>query len=338
MIWVAFTVCVVISWCLTGMICRYARARNFLDVPNQRSSHTIATPHGGGIALVISFLLMILVLAYTGYIAFSDGLVFLVAGGWIAVIGLLDDIRHIPARWRLLTHFLGAASALYWLNGMPPLLIADNSFDLGWLGHIAAAIFLVWLLNLYNFMDGIDGIAGLEAVTVCFGGALMYWLYAGQASPWVVPLMLVAATFGFLCWNFPKSRIFMGDTGSSFIGFIIGLFVIQAAWYAPELIWGWLILLGAFITDATVTLIRRVKRGEKFYEAHRSHAYQYAARKFRSHVKVSIAFAAINLVWLLPVAIMAVTGLLEGVLALAIAYLPLIYLAYYFNAGARELQ
>jgi len=119
---------------------------------------------------------------------------------------------------------------------------------------------------------------------------------------------------------------------------VLGVFSIQAGWVAPELFWGWVILLGAFIVDATVTLVRRVLRGDAFYEAHRSHAYQYASRKFGSHVLVSLAFGVINLLWLLPVAVLVTVGWLDGVVGVVLAYAPLVWLAVWFKAGARALQ
>ena len=338
MIWLAFIATLVLSLALTGIIRRYALKRNLVDVPNQRSSHSVETPHGGGLAIVIMFQLTIAVLTYYGYITTSSLWLYLLAGSLIAALGLLDDIYHIPARWRLLFHFAGASFAVYWLGGLPPLLIAGHWLDPGWLGQVGAVIFLVWLLNLYNFMDGIDGIAGIEALTVCGGGVIIYWWFGSPDKQWIPPLMLMAATLGFLFWNFPRARIFMGDAGSAYIGLIIGMFSIQASWVSAELIWSWVVLLGAFIVDASVTLIRRVLRGDKFYEAHRSHAYQYAARKYGSHIGVSLACGGINLLWLLPLALLAAAGWLDGLLALAIAYLPLIWLAFHFKAGARELQ
>ena len=338
MIWVAFIVAALVSLIGTGLIRHYAQTHNFVDVPNQRSSHTLATPHGGGVAIVLSFQLMMAVIAYSGILPASDVLIYLLAGSWIALIGLLDDIRHIPARWRLLAHFIGAVFVLFWLDGVPSLLIAGGNYDLGWFASLVAIVFLVWLLNLYNFMDGIDGIAGIEAVSVCLAGVCLYWLYEEQTGLWIIPMVLAVTTIGFLFWNFPKARIFMGDSGSGFVGFVIGIMALQAAAFSPELMWCWLILLGAFITDASVTLIRRVMRGEKFYEAHRSHAYQYASRKYNSHVPVSIAFGLINLLWLLPLSAMVVYGWLDGLLALLIAYLPLILLAFIFKAGAGDLQ
>jgi len=338
MIWLAFTATLLISLAFTGIIRRYAQARNLVDVPNQRSSHIIATPHGGGVGIVLAFQLILVVLTFSGYVPVSNLLLYLVAGSVIALIGLMDDIYHVPARWRLLFHFAGSSFAVYWLGGVPSLLVGGNLLDPGWLGSIAGVIFLVWLLNLYNFMDGIDGIAGIEAVTVCVGGVLIYGLFGDSGAHFISPLMLIAATLGFLFWNFPRARIFMGDTGSAYIGFIVGVFAIQAAWVAPELVWSWVVLLGAFIVDATVTLIRRVMRGEKFYEAHRSHAYQYASRKYGSHIRVSLAFGVINLFWLLPLAMLIAGGWLDGLSALFIAYLPLIWLAFHFKAGAGKLQ
>ena len=338
MIWGAWIICALVSFVATGLIRRFALRINLLAVPNERSSHTVATPHGGGLAIVVSFLSGIVLLALSADLSVSSLGFFVVFGGWIALLGLWDDIYHIPARWRLLVHFIAAALALFWIGGLPPLAIAGGSVDLSWFGHCLAVVYLVWLLNLYNFMDGIDGIAGIETVTVCAAGIFIHWQQGIVGESTMVAWMLVAATLGFLWWNFPRARIFMGDTGSAFIGFMIGLFSIRAGWLAPELFWAWLILVGCFVVDASVTLVRRVIRGEKFYQAHRSHAYQYAARRYSSHARVSAAYGLINLIWLMPLALLAARGLLDGMLALAIAYSPLVYLAFRFRAGASELQ
>ena len=117
---------------------------------------------------------------------------------------------------------------------------------------------------------------------------------------------------------------------------MLGTMSMHTTWLKPELIWAWLILLGAFVVDATVTLLRRILRGEKFYQAHRSHAYQHAARRLGSHPPVSLAFGAITLVWLLPVAAMVASGLMDGFAGVIIGYLPLIALAVWFKAGKPE--
>ena len=335
--WLAGGVLLATSF-LTGALRRYALARGVVDHPNPRSSHDVPTPRGGGLAVVVVMLAALSVLVFWGGLTTPVLTAALGAGGLVALVGSLDDHGDLPARWRLLAHILAAGFGLYWLGGLPPLPFFIGPVDFAGIGHALAVVYLIWLLNLYNFMDGIDGIAGVEAVTVCLGGSVLYVLAVGWVPEVHGLLLLAAAVLGFLVWNFPKARIFMGDVGSGFIGLLLGLFSIQAAWVAPELFWGWIILIGAFVVDANVTLFRRVWRGEKFYEAHRSHAYQYAARRFGSHVPVTLAFGAINLVWLLPLAALVAVGLLEGVVGVVIAYGALIVLCYRFKAGARELQ
>ncbi len=327
----------VLAWFLTALLRRYALARSLLDVPNARSSHSLPTPRGGGVAIVVAFLAGLCLAFFAGLgIAAELFYALLGAGLGIALLGFLDDHGHIAARWRLLGHFLAAAWALYWLGGLPPLAVFGGLLQLSWIGHVLAAFYLVWLLNLYNFMDGIDGIASVEAICVCLGGAILYALLETSLLTDLPLLMLAAAVLGFLLWNFPPARIFMGDAGSGFLGIVLGVLSLQAAWISPVLLWGWLILLGVFIVDATLTLLRRLLRGEKVYEAHRSHAYQYASRQFGRHLPVTLAVLAINLFWLLPMAVVVTLGWLDGLLGLVLAYAPLVLLALRFHAGQAE--
>lgn len=339
-IWWLLPAVVGVALFLTGALRRYALARSLMDIPNARSSHSVPTPRGGGVAIVVSFLLALPLMAGMGFIAWPLAWALLGAGSGIAVLGFLDDHGHIAARWRLLGHFTAAIWALFWLGGLPPLAMFGFTADLGWFGHALAAVYLVWLLNLYNFMDGIDGIASVEAICVCMGGALLYSLLgiAGVTQPpeWVVPLLLAAAVAGFLFWNFPPARIFMGDAGSGFLGITLGVLSLQAAWIAPQLLWSWLILLGVFIVDATFTLLRRLLRGDKVYEAHRSHAYQYASRQYGRHLPVTLVVGGINILWLLPIALWVGLGGIDGLLGLLIAYVPLLGLAVKYHAGELE--
>lgn len=320
----------------TWAVRQYALSRHLMDIPNERSSHKDPTPRGGGVAIVFSFLSVLPFLAWGDWIGWSLVWALLGSGGVVALIGFLDDHGHIAARWRLLAHFGGAAWALIWLGGMPPIYIHGVSFYQGWIGHIAALIYLVWTLNLYNFMDGIDGIAACEAVTVCIGGSLLY-VMSGAFFLALVPLLLAGAVLGFLFWNFPPAKIFMGDAGSGFLGIVLGILSIQSAWVDVHFIWGWLILLAVFFTDATFTLIRRVINGEKPYEAHRSHAYQYASRLHGGHLPVTLMVLVINIFWLLPLALMVGVGLLNELVGLLLAYLPIIYLCAKYGAGAKEV-
>lgn len=332
-IWLLLPVVAGFALFTTGALRRYALSRRLMDIPNARSSHSVPIPRGGGLAIVLSFLLALLLLAVMGLVAWPLVWALLGSGAGVAVLGFLDDHGHIAARWRLLGHFSAAVWALIWLNGLPPINAFSFGLELGWLGHVMAAVYLVWLLNLYNFMDGIDGIASVEAICVCLGGALLGIAGSSQPAEFVVPLILAASVMGFLFWNFPPARIFMGDAGSGFLGVTLGILSLQAAWVAPQFLWSWLILLGVFIVDATFTLLRRLIRGDKVYEAHRSHAYQYASRRLGGHLPVTQAVAALNLFWLLPIALWVGWGSVDGLVGLVVAYAPLIGLAVKFKAG-----
>lgn len=310
-----------------GILRRYALARSLLDIPNARSSHRVPTPRGGGVAIVVAFLAGTLALWRLGYVDAATAAALVGGGTIVAVVGFLDDHHSVPAGWRLLAHFVAAAWILFWLGGLPLVPVFGRELDLGLVGDLLAGVALAWLLNLYNFMDGIDGIAAIEAVTVCFGAVLTCVLQpsAGSAQ-WVLPALLGAAALGFLPWNFPPAKIFMGDAGSGFVGLILGAFAVLAARTSPSHVWVWIILLGVFVVDATMTLLRRLVRREKVYEAHRSHAYQQAALRTGSHRRVTLAVGAINVFWLLPLALLVGEGYLDGVLGTAIAYGPLLWL------------
>lgn len=333
--WFCLPLVAAFSTFLTGGIRRYALSHSLIDMPNDRSSHTIPTPRGGGGAIVLSFLLSLPLLSVAGLVMWSITWSLVGAGACIAILGFLDDHGHIAARWRLLCHFAASIWALVWIGGLPSLKVFGVDVDLGVAGQVVAAIYLVWLLNLYNFMDGIDGIASVEAICVCLGGALLYALIGREENSYI-PLLLASAVFGFLYWNFPPARIFMGDAGSGFLGIILGLLSLQAAWTAPQLLWAWLILLGVFVVDATFTLMRRLMRGVKVYEAHRSHAYQFASRQHGGHLPVTLAVLVINVVWLLPLAVCVALGLIDGIIGILIAYVPLLLLAIKYRAGEVE--
>lgn len=323
------------SLVLTGVLRRYSLARSLIDVPNARSSHSVPTPRGGGVAIVLTFLGALAVIAAFGLVSPAHGWAVVGGGGVVALIGFLDDHGHIAARWRLLAHFAGAFWVLAAIGGVPPLVLLGQQISLGGGGVVLAALYLVWLLNLYNFMDGIDGLASVEAICVCLGGALLFVLN-GHAGLAALPVLLAAAVAGFLWWNFPPAKIFMGDAGSGFLGIVLGIFSLQAAWVSADLFWSWLILLGVFIVDATWTLLRRLLRGKRIYEAHRSHAYQHASQRFGRHLPVTLFVCATNLFWLLPLAVAVGAGRVAGLPGIAIAYAPLFLLAVALHAGEEE--
>lgn len=322
----------VLSAGFTGAVRRYALHKQLMDVPNARSSHTVPTPRGGGVGIVAAFMLGLPLLVLTGWATVADACVLAIPGMAVAAIGFADDHGHIPARWRLLGHFAAAGTGLALLNTLPVIPLW-NGFTLSgaWLA-VPLVIGVVWLLNLYNFMDGIDGIAGVQAVTVCLGFALLAYLYATPADV-ALALLLAAASGGFLCWNLPPAKIFMGDAGSGFLGVAIALLWLKISSHAPQVFWAGLVLMGVFVVDATWTLLVRLKRGEKVYEAHRSHAYQHAAMRYGSHSKVTAVVGVLNVCWLLPIAYVMGNGGMSLWQGMVIAGGPLLIMAFALKAG-----
>lgn len=310
----------------------YALKKNIIDNPNERSSHSAPTPRGGGVAVVCSYLLALAVLIYSQQLEVQTGLTLIIAGFIIALLGFLDDHGHINALVRLAIHFLVAIGVVFGLGGFSAITIL-NGFELGFVANIIAVLFLVWLLNLYNFMDGINGIASVEAITTTVSIAILYLLLNTSLNSDMLWL-LAACVFGFLLWNFPKAKIFMGDACSGFLGLTLGILALIALKENLALFCAWIICLGVFVVDATYTLIKRVVNGYKMYDAHRSHSYQILSRKWNSHTPVTLVVVAINLLWLFPIAYLTViqqwTYPEIGVL---IAYLPLIFIAVRLKAG-----
>lgn len=325
------------TWALTLGVRRYALRANLIDHPNDRSSHSVPTPRGGGVGFVAVFLVILSLLWQRGLIGTALFTALVGGGTLVAVLGFVDDRRPLPARVRFIGHVLSAAWVLWWLGPLPKLPLLGVELPLGWLAAPLAVAYMVWSVNLFNFMDGIDGIAAVELITVMAGGALA-WALAGTGTEWSAAVLLAACVAGFLLLNFPPARIFMGDAGSGFLGLLIGALTLWCARERPMLFWSWLILYGCFMVDATTTLIRRVRRGEVFHQAHRSHAYQYASRLHGSHKVVTLAVGLINLGWLLPWALAAALGHVDGALATMLAYAPLVGLAFRYKAGDRAAQ
>ncbi|MEO5883664.1 MAG: glycosyltransferase family 4 protein [Caldimonas sp.] len=325
------------SWALTSSVRRYALHANLLDRPNERSSHTVPTPRGGGVAIVVSYLCLVVVFALREPAQARLATALLGGGGLVALLGFIDDRRHLPARWRFAGHLLASAWVIAWFGPVPPAPIFGPVVDLGPWAYFISALYIVWSINQFNFMDGIDGIASLEAIAVALGGAFVWWLTQPQGA-WPLAVAFAACVAGFLVWNFPKARIFMGDAGSGFLGCVIATLALWCSSTLPHLFWSWIILGGAFMVDSTVTLVRRVALGERFNEAHRSHAYQYAARRHGSHTRVSVAFFALTVLWLLPLATLVAREHLDGAWGVVIAYTPLMFLALRYKAGHRAAQ
>jgi UDP-N-acetylmuramyl pentapeptide phosphotransferase/UDP-N-acetylglucosamine-1-phosphate transferase len=265
-----------------------------LDRPNERSSHSVATPRGGGLAVMLALLpgwalLILLGAAPPATIAVLLGAAFL------ALVSFADDLRPLPPLWRLLAQLAAVAGGIAALpdaggvfQGMLPPALDRALSGLLWL----------WFVNLYNFMDGIDGITGAE--TAFLGGGLALIVFAnrefGNAGQSALGLATAATALGFLRWNWQPARIFLGDVGSVPLGYLLGWLLLATAaagaWKAA------LLLPGYYLADASWTLARRALRGEKVWRPHREHLYQKAVQRGLSHAAVVRWILALNLILL----------------------------------------
>ncbi|MDP5238375.1 glycosyltransferase family 4 protein [Uliginosibacterium sp. 31-16] len=317
----------------TFLLRRYALAKNIIDTPNARSSHTVPTPRGGGLAIVLTYLSVLLIWQFVH--GMPSGLFWslLAGGGLIAVVGFLDDLFSLSARWRFGFHLLAAAFSVWMLGGWEHLDLGFAVLEWGWLGHVSATLLLAWAINFYNFMDGIDGLAGSEAVFVAGAGGALLWLTGADAMPlW----LLAAASTGFLMLNWPPARIFMGDAGSGFLGFALAVHALHATVSGATTIWPWLILIAVFFVDATLTLLRRMARRLRVTDAHRTHAYQWASRRAGAHRPVTLSVLIINLFALWPLALSAQAWPVWAIPAALVSVAVLSGLAWHCGAGVPE--
>ncbi|HBI15687.1 MAG TPA: glycosyl transferase [Desulfobulbaceae bacterium] len=309
---------------LTGLLRQYALRVRLLDIPNPRSSHSIPTPRGGGLAVVLVFVLGACLLARGNSVPASLLPLVLLPCILVATVGWLDDHSSLPARVRLLVHLLAAGLALFLLPSLPALPLWHGQLPLAAWSYPLILLGLVWLVNLNNFMDGIDGIASVEAISVTLGAAAILWLNGGGGTQALLLALLAATVAGFLAWNCPPAKIFMGDACSGFLGMAIGVFALATSVEGGINLWSWLILYGVFAVDATCTLLRRFWRGEKLHEAHRSHAYQILARRWQSHRKVTGLVLGVNICWLFPLAVVSSRWPEWSLLCAALALAPLL--------------
>lgn len=277
----------IFSFVLTYLIKVYSTKKSLVDVPNDRSSHVEVTPHGGGIAIAISWFVGISYLYYFDDIESSLYFALLV-GCIVSVVSYLDDIYHLSVKVRLLVQILASMLGLYFLGGLEQINLLFLSIENQILTNLFAFLMIVWFINLYNFLDGIDGYAGSEAVFLGVAGFILF----GD----IHFIVFIVSVLGFLVWNWHKAKIFMGDVGSTLLGYNVAIFTIYYANQEPSNLWIWITLFGLFWLDATLTLYKRYKNGERLSRAHKKHAYQRLIQSGWSHSRVVIFSALVNVV------------------------------------------
>ncbi len=329
---VLFLSSLTLSSLITWYVLKNAARLNLIQEINHRSSHIQPTPGGGGIGFVLTTsLFTLLILNNESYMLLVQIILALV----LALLGFLDDQHHLPVRVRFFMQFFVLIALLLIIDELPEFRLFVVDFS-GYLLSFLALILGLWWLNLFNFMDGIDGLAVSQALYmfVATAGIAFYTNPDVLSSVYFLWIVVVSgALTGFLVFNLPPASIFMGDVGSLWLGFVIfsfALITIQSGLLAYE---PWIIAGALFVSDATVTLIIRMIKKEPWREGHRNHAYQRLSRLWRSHRAVLLLAMAINILWLLPLAIFSVLWVeYSGVIAF-IAYLPVIAGCVIINIG-----
>jgi len=274
------------SYLLTILLIRYALRKSILDVPNERSSHASPIPTGGGLAIVITWYTGIFILYLFDQI--EDKLLFsLLPGLIIAVISLIDDIAKVKPIIRLFAQCISLIIAMYFMNGFSHLNIAGFSLTSKFFS-IFFFIGALWFINLFNFLDGINGYASFEAIFVAL--AMFFFLQNNLF------LVLIASVLGFVFLNWPNAKIFMGDIGSTQLGYILVILGLHFHNNGSLDILIWVILTSLFWVDATITLIRRFRNRENLSKAHKKHAYQRIFQAGFSPKKIGIISLFLNLI------------------------------------------
>jgi Fuc2NAc and GlcNAc transferase len=259
-------------------------------MPNERSSHTIPTPHGGGIAIVVTWIIGLT------YFFMRDSLptnlyIALMLGVLISIVSFFDDIYELSAKLRLIVQGLIAILGILVIGGLNNINLIFFSIDNQIVTNLFAFFLIIWFINLYNFLDGIDGYAGSQSI---FLGIAGYFIFGGEHF-----LVLVVASLGFLVFNWHKAKIFMGDVGSTMLGYTIAIFTLYYQNNSSEDISGllvWILLFSLYWVDATLTLYRRFKTKNKLTEAHKEHFYQRLNQSGWKHDQVVLGAMTINLV------------------------------------------
>ncbi|MBP2291894.1 MraY family glycosyltransferase [Azospirillum rugosum] len=278
----------VASWLLTGRVLAYLRRRAILDHPNDRSSHSIPTPRGGGWGVMLTLLPAWALVALT-----TDGglrvLPILIGAAALMAVSWMDDRRGLGPAPRFLAQIAAVAAGL---TALPADGLVFQGLLPLWADRLVAAVGWLWFVNLFNFMDGIDGLAGSEAATIGAGLALVGAVGGLDPAYGLYGLAAAGAAMGFLVWNWHPAKLFMGDVGSVPLGFTLGWLLLAVA---ASGLWAAALLVPAyFLADATVTLLRRLVEGKKVWQAHREHFYQKATQRGRSHAQVVRLVLALN--------------------------------------------
>jgi len=330
--WLYALVAFVLTLLFTPVAIFYSKKMQLLDHPEARRSHQNIVPRGGGaVAVAVLLLLCLTLLFYQSRLldttAYASILAFTLAVFLLGLAGYMDDHAVLSNRYKLLLQLLACAVALLTLG-----LAEPSSSTAGGMLVLAAFFAMVWLTNLYNFMDGSHGLAAGQAV---FSGLLFAWVFSssGVESLAILALMLAGVSAGFLFWNFPRPRAFMGDVLSGVLGVAFSVLIV-AGWLVYQLDLVLLcIVLSLFVVDASLTLLARILTGQKWYNPHRQHAYQRLVAGQFGHTRTWMVYQCLNVLIVLPAVWLAQTGRMNSTWVAVVVYLlfSMLWYAVYKN-------
>ena len=292
-------------------------------IPNFRSLHQNVIPKGGGIAIAVSVLVGLLLFNLQNNLGMRHLMVFFIGGLVIAAAGYADDWYDIRPRYRLAVQMLASLWICFWFGGLPVLDLGFMKIHLGLFGDILLIISCLWFYNLYNFIDGIDGMAASATIFISLTMVVILLMEKQYDLAFILGLLAVA-NIGFILFNWPPARMFLGDSGTSFISYVVSAVAIASLWRNAVSIWVWLIVFGYYFSDTTLTTVIRALTVPRFYLPHRSHAYQNLARIWDSHLKTLLLVLAINLFWVLPFVWLVWKYPKHAAFAMVIAYAPIL--------------
>lgn len=277
----------VLSFTLTYLIKNYAIKKALIAEVNERSSHSVATPHGGGIAIAITWFVGLLYLFVSDQI---EARLFyaLNLGTIIAAVGLIDDILELSAKLRIVVFSVVSVFGIFIIGGLESINFGIFSIENQFITNIFALLLVLWYINLTNFIDGINGYLGMKFLFVGIAGFI---LFSNSLF-----LVLAMAVLGFLYWNWGNAKIFMGDVGSTLLGYTLAIITLYYANIEASNLWIWITLYGVCWFDATFTLLRRKFNNEKISQAHKKHAYQRLTQAGWSHSKVTLYALGLNVI------------------------------------------
>jgi len=329
-----------VNYSFTKWFIKYARVKRITDIPSERSSHVRPTPRGGGVGFV-GFLFI----AFSSYLLFFgerlgiEFLIFLIALLIISTLGWFDDRNNLSRRSRFGVQLIASLLVLIFIQNLSHIAIPSvGLFSLGIFGFVIGVIWITGVTNIYNFMDGVDGLSSVQAISASAGWCILSYMFQLQ-DLFVLNIFVMAGVIGFLFLNWSPARIFMGDVGSLFLGFLFGVMPFIAATFSDQIdtgeaVWFGALLLWPFLFDGAFTIIRRSFNGENIFEAHRSHLYQKLNIIGWSHQRISLLYAFFSIFSL----IIGVSYMTGNELERAIAITILVILSFFFSVYVNKRE